>query len=600
MRTPRTLDDFEQILAVDFEFVAKPGERPDVVCVAWRDLRTGKTHRRWRDELSSTPPYRTDGGVLFVCFVANAELGCHLALGWPLPRYVADLNPAFRCIANGRNVPAGRGLLGALAYFGLKSGGAARKAQMQERITQGWPFSEEERAKILLYCTSDVEALDLLLPKILADVPLPTVLHWGEFVAASAAMEFAGVPIDGAIFQQLADKQTWRAVRDALVPIIDARYGVFVQSKAGDWSFNLELFGQYLEREGIQWPRTATGTLSTSKKIFDAMCKAHPQLESLRQLRDARAKLRKIRLAVGSDLRNRTVLWPFKSKTGRSQPKASQWIYSPAVWLRHLIKPAPGRSLAYVDWSSMEFGIAAALSGDPLMLEFYRSGDPYLSFARSVAAAPPDATKRTHGLLRDRYKVGLLAAQYGIKADGLACRLGCTSFEAHDMLMQHRELFSVYWRWAEDWLAHVLDRGLAWTSFGWSCATGITEFNSRSMMNWPVQSTGADILRIAVIMAHRRRLGLRAPVHDALLLEADDERIDADVSTLQECMRRASRIVLSPTPEGTFELRTDATIVRYPERYTDPRGTEMWTNVLDLLAKLREQQQAIAQTGSGV
>ena len=127
--------------------------------------------------------------------------------------------------------------------------------------------------------------------------------------------------------------------------------------------------------------------------------------------------MRKVKLAVGADGRNRTVLWPFQSKTSRTQPKASQWIFSPAVWLRFLIKPGPGRAVAYVDWSSMEFMIAACLSGDPVMLAFYLSGDPYLSFAKRVGAAPRDATKRTHEPLRDRYKVGLLAIQYGIQAE---------------------------------------------------------------------------------------------------------------------------------------------------------------------------------------
>ena len=78
------------------------------------------------------------------------------------------------------------------------------------------------------------------------------------------------------------------------------------------------------------------------KKTFDDMAKAWPQLEDLRQLRHARDKMRKVKLAVGADGRNRTVLWPFKAKTSRTQPKASQWIFSPAVWLRSLIKPGPG------------------------------------------------------------------------------------------------------------------------------------------------------------------------------------------------------------------------------------------------------------------
>src|SRR5262249_18566876 len=96
-------------------------------------------------------------------------------------------------------------------------------------------------------------------------------------------------------------------------------------------------------------------------------------------------KLRTIQLSVGKDGRNRTVLWPFSSKTSRTQPKAKHWIFSPAVWLRFLIKPEPEKALAYLDFSSMEFGGAAALSdghtgpSNP-MLDLYRSGDPYLNF----------------------------------------------------------------------------------------------------------------------------------------------------------------------------------------------------------------------------
>jgi hypothetical protein len=76
------------------------------------------------------------------------------------------------------------------------------------------------------------------------------------------------------------------------------------------------------------------------------MSKGWPQLEDLRQLRHARDKMRKVKLAVGHDGRNRTVLWPFKAKTSRTQPKASQWIFSPAVWLRSLIKPDPEMAVA--------------------------------------------------------------------------------------------------------------------------------------------------------------------------------------------------------------------------------------------------------------
>ena len=153
------------------------------------------------------------------------------------------------------------------------------------------------------------------------------------------------------------------------------------------------------------------------------------------------------------------------------------------------------------------------------------------------------------------------------------------------MQAQHREIFSTYWAWSHDWLARALDTGIMRTVFGWTCATGVTEFNERSIMNWPAQATSADILRLVVVWATRRGLRLLAPVHDAILLEAPLDRIEHDVALLREIMMRASRVVLNDTATGDLALRTDATIVRYPDRYKDPRGEAIWLRVMELLAE---------------
>jgi len=111
-------------------------------------------------------------------------------------------------------------------------------------------------------------------------------------------------------------------------------------------------------------------------------------------------------LAAGKDGHNRTLLSAFRARTSRNQPSNSRFIFGPSVWLRGLIKPPPGYGIAYIDWSQQEFGIAAALSGDQMIMEAYRSGDPYLSFAKQANAAPPDATKATHGAVREQMCIG--------------------------------------------------------------------------------------------------------------------------------------------------------------------------------------------------
>jgi DNA polymerase I-like protein with 3'-5' exonuclease and polymerase domains len=234
------------------------------------------------------------------------------------------------------------------------------------------------------------------------------------------------------------------------------------------------------------------------------------------------------------------------------------------------------------------------------MLELYDSGDPYPDFGKIIGLIPPDATRETPGVkvIRDRLKVLCLGTQYGMQRSTLAIRLGVSDIEAHEMLQLHRGLFSQYWHWSEDWLHHSLTSGMMRTVYGWQCATGITEFSERSIRNWPIQSTCADIFRLAYVWGTHHGLTLIAPVHDAVLLEAPEDRIEADAALMCKILRRASRVILNPTADGTIELRTDVKIIRYPDRFTDPRGTELWETVLKLLAERRERREAAVREAS--
>ena len=231
---------FARVILEDFEFISKPGERPDVVCMVFHDLSTGQTTRLWRDQLGEQPPYDTGPDTLVVSFVFNAEGACHLALGWPLPKNVLDLSAEFKCQVNGKGIPRkNQGLIGALQYFGLSSIAPKRKDAMRDRILKGWPFTAEEREQILAYCAEDVEALRKLLFALLPKINLPIALHRGEAVAALARSEHVGVPIDAEIFAQLADKTTWREIRDSMVPLVDV-HGIYVRDKNGEWHWNTE------------------------------------------------------------------------------------------------------------------------------------------------------------------------------------------------------------------------------------------------------------------------------------------------------------------------------------------------------------------------
>jgi len=566
---------FRHLIAVDFEFSAPEGERPTVVCLVARDLRTGETWRLFQDQLAALegPPFPVGDDALVIAYYASAEMGCHLALGWPLPAHLLDLFTEFRVLTNGLTTPCGAGLLGALAWFDLPAAEAVEKETMRALALRGGPYTPDEREALLDYCESDVVALERLLPRMLPTLDLPRALLRGRYMKAAAHIEHNGGPIDTEALERL--REHWDGIQDELIARIDRAYGVYEGR-----TFKRERFAEYLIRHDIAWPLLPTGRLDMKDDTFRDMARAHPELQPLRELRASLSQLRLSALAVGADGRNRTLLSAFRARTGRNQPSNAKFIFGPSAWLRSLIRPEPGWGAAYIDWSQQEFGIAAALSGDPLMMEAYRSGDPYLAFAKQAGAVPADATKQSHPREREQFKACVLAVQYGMGAESLALRIGQPVTRARQLLDLHRRTYRVFWRWSDASLDHALLHGKLWTVFGWSIRVG-TDPNPRSLRNFPMQANGAEMLRLACCLATEAGVRVCAPVHDAILIEAPLEVLDEQIDRTQALMAQASEIVL-----GGFRLGTDAEVVRYPERYRDKRGTTMWATVWEIIGRL--------------
>jgi DNA polymerase family A len=570
------------IVAVDFEFefgghasfedASRSGERPRPVCMVARELGTGQEWRIWRGEFGPEPPFSIGPESLFVAYYASAELGCFRALGWPKPANILDLYVEFRDRTNGLETPAGSGLIGALTYFGLDTIGALGKEELRRLILAGGPWSDSDRSAILDYCASDIYALERLLLAMLPRFDLPRALLRGRYMAAAAAMEWNGVPIDVETLALL--RENWGRIQDQLIAEVDADYAVF-----DGRTFKAKRWSSYLARNGIPWPRHESGQLDLTRDTFRQMARAYPAVAPMHELRHALSEMRLNDLAVGRDGRNRTILSAFRSRTGRNQPSNTRYIFGPSVWLRSLIKPPPGYGLAYIDWTQQEIGIAAALSGDAALQDAYRSGDCYLTFAKQAGAAPQGATKKTHSSARELFKQCMLAVQYGMEAEGLALRIAQPPVVAHDLLRAHRETFRVSRAWSDAAVDHAMLHGSLHTVFGWHVRIGAAS-NSRSLRNYPMQGNGSEMMRIAACLATERGVEICAPVHDAFLICAPLDRLDADVETMRECMAEASRAVLSG-----FEVRTDVKIVRYPDRYVDPRGVVMWDRVMKLIAK---------------
>jgi DNA polymerase-1 len=573
---------FRKIYGIDFEYCGKDGAIPEIVCMVVQDLNTNEVSRYWATELydMSDPPFETGEDVALITYFAPAEVQSMLALQWSIDVSIIDLFAEFRCYTNGDPRVSRRGLVHALDYFGLTDLIPDEKEDMRTLILSGGPWNKKQRLAILDYCTQDVICLGPLLGCMLQRTPwidlrLNHALIRGRYMKAVGSMQHRGIPIDLDLLDKLNDN--WDAIKLELIDSVDAQYGVYV-----DGSFKEALFQSYLAREGIPWPRLPSGRLALDRDTFSDMSKRYPSVQPLHELRKTLGEFKLNNLAVGRDGRNRTLLSPFAAKTGRNQPSTTKFVFGPSKWVRGLIKPIDGMALAYCDWSSQEIAIAAALSGDELLWDAYESGDPYIAFAIQAGLTPPGATKETHKDIRNRCKSVVLGTNYGMSAHGVAQAAKIHELEAKALLQKHRETYRTFWAWAEN----NKDRGLLGlkleTCFGWPIQVTAGDVKANTFLNWPMQAHGAEMMRIACILAVERGIQLCAPIHDALLIEAPTAEINEGVSRLTECMREASEAVLG---DGKV-CRVDADIVTYPDRYMDENGKDMWEKITGILAQV--------------
>jgi DNA polymerase I len=586
---------FREIWLVDFEFHGAP-EKSWVLCMVARELRSSRVIRMWRDELVSLrrAPFDVGPDAVVVAYFASAEIGCFLALGWPLPTNLLDLFAEHRCATNGLKLAGVKpnSLVSALRYRGLPSIDAEEKDTIVKLIISRHDFSDAERLIILDYCESDVNALRALLPATAPTIELPQALHRGRYMAAVARIEAVGIPMDVDLHAELV--REWEPLKHSLVASVSAQYGDVYDGL----SFRSERFRAYLTAQGIlqHWPADLEGKLILDDQTFREMAQFYPGLQPLHELRGTLGRLRLTGLQIGSDQRNRVMLSPFGSTTGRNQPSNTSFVFGPATWMRGLIRPEPGRALAYIDWSSQEIGIAAGLSGDERLIDAYKSGDIYMAFARDAKLVPIDATKQSHPDKRAVCKTIVLGLGYGMGEETMAARAHISVPEARELLQQHRAVYKEYWKWSEDTVSTALYQNEIATRFGWRQHINIGHEanysskrvrgrivsrhgpNARSLMNFPMQAGGAEAMRVAAIAATEAGIEVCAPVHDAFLIAAPIDRINEDTARMRLIMSAAGQAVAG------LPIATDVKQVLYPDRYMDERGAKMWETVQALLA----------------
>ncbi len=217
--------------------------------------------------------------------------------------------------------------------------------------------------------------------------------------------------------------------------------------------------------------------------------------------------------------------------------------------LRSMFVARKGNMLVDADYSQIELKLLAHFSGDPKMVEAFRSGnDIHAATAAEVFGVAPEEV--TSQMRRDAKAVNF-GIVYGISNYGLSQNIHIAPKKADEYIKRYFERYPAVKAYLDGLIESAKNCGYAVTMFG--RRRNIPELNSskfmerkfgeRVAMNTPLQGSAADIIKIAMVRVRARLEGFKSKlimqVHDELIVDASPDEVDRVVDIVKTEMENA-------------------------------------------------------------
>jgi DNA polymerase I-like protein with 3'-5' exonuclease and polymerase domains len=515
---------------------------------------------------------------LFVSHNLIAEATYLLRLGITPPTNWWDTMLGFRYLTNAEVVQP-YALESVLAHYGIPHRYAAEKDRLQKWIgrLEFDPSNPDDRWLIRDYNLADCESTAALYQVLKDKVPADWMRRAVAFALATARMELRGMAFDADSYGEILECKD--EVIEAVTGPINRVCPVFVNGQ-----LKRQPFLSWCASRGIGWPayrdsKTGHERVSLDRRAFERMKNRHPFIAKVHEAKKTCTQLNKRSLTV--DFARRRHYFgniPFAASSGRTGYKAA--ILSAPKWERYLLVPSsPEHVLLSTDIKAEEIAVVAWLSGDQAMMQGYRDGDPHRDFAVRSGALTGMESPEVRKQIRDKYKAVNLAVNYLASAYGLAQQTGLYIEHAQRLLDQHHRAYPNFWAWVERYLCGAYRNGKIHTLGGWPRHVARSD-NPRSVVNFPVQGSAADFMRLAVTGLVRNNCPLIAVNHDSFLFDVHRRDLPRLQEAVNDILRQAAdRLFPGASLTWTAEVYTD--------RYRDGGGKKLWEKIRHLLKGVR-------------
>ena len=374
----------------------------------------------------------------------------------------------------------------------------------------------------------------------------PVAIVEMAFVQETAKLELNGIPVDKEELERKLKEQERLLQKKVMDFMVKYRIDPMSPKQVGEL---------LTKRFGLDLPKTEKGNVSTDDRVLSEYA-SHPVISELLDIRGMKKIIEKLQ-EIKERIRGNRVYPEFKqigAVTGRMASMNPNVQNIPRN-LRSIFKAEEGNVFVIADFSQIELRIASEYVGEEKMLHAFRQGKDLHRYTASIFLGKPeeDITKEERQLAK-AVNFGLI---YGISAKGLVEYAKTYGIDLSlESAQKIRDSFFEYYTSFKAWHERVKKELKDYKESRGHTLLGrpYVAHTFPDAVNYPIQGTGADLLKLSVLMfdAELRKEGLKAKVvnlvHDEILVECKEEYAEYIKELLKRAMLHAGRVILKQVP----------------------------------------------------
>lgn len=381
--------------------------------------------------------------------------------------------------------------------------------------------------------SSQMEKLESLgMLKLFNEIEMP-------LIEVLSSMEEEGIRVDKDILIDMQGKlkEKITELETIICDMANVKFNVASPKQLGDVLFN---------QMNIPYPGKKSGNYSTDSSILEKLVSEYPIVELILEYRTL-AKLYNTYVEpledfIRNDGKIHTIYKQTLTRTGRLSSVEPNLQNIPTREEEgRLIKKAflaePNSSLMSADYSQIELRILAHIASDETMINaFINNDDIHKKVAADIHGVPYDEVTKD---MRRTAKSVIFGIVYGISGFGLGENLNMNPKKAKEFIDKYYQMYPKVHEYMENIKKEAYQNGYVKTLFNRiryidelkSPVYTIRTSGERIALNTPIQGTGADLIKLAMVNLYRelKRKELKSKillqVHDEIILNVyDDEK----------------------------------------------------------------------------